>query len=94
MADLIEFTYAKLSLAAYAKFNESASPIDALVTAGFSLAQAEQFVATYQILDHQPNTGSGFSATVFQRIGSDDPPILAIRGTRSSGVRSCIMHHQ
>jgi len=81
MAELIEFTYAQLSLAAYAEFNKYA-PLEALVKAGFSLAQAEQFVATYRILDHQPNTtGSGFSATVFQRIGDENSRILAIRGT-------------
>jgi hypothetical protein len=32
-------------------------------------------------LGHQPNTGSGFSATVFERVDGVGSPILAIRGT-------------
>lgn len=48
MADLIEFTYAQLSLAAYAEFDKYASPLEALKAAGFSSDLAQQFVATYR----------------------------------------------
>lgn len=57
----------------------------------FSLSQANEFAAHWQVASHQPDTSNGFSATLFQRI--DDDPIsgyisgqyvYAIRGTMGS----------
>ncbi len=56
----------------------------------FSLSQANEFLSHWQVADHQPNTASGFSATLFQRI-DDDPVnglqagdlVLAFRGTET-----------
>jgi len=54
----------------------------------FSLSQANEFASHWQVASHQPDTASGFSATLFQRV--DDDPIsgfhvgdyvYAIRGT-------------
>lgn len=54
----------------------------------FTLAQSEAFAglrpiagqSTYSLLWHEPNTSSGFSATVFRNTGSGEVT-LAIRGT-------------
>ncbi len=59
-------------------------------TEDFQKAQANAFLSHWQVLDHQPNTASGFSGTLFQRI--DDDPIngyeagdlvFALRGTET-----------
>jgi hypothetical protein len=50
---------------------------------GFSLAQAELLTDKWEVVHHQPNTDSGFSATLFKSTdpGSPQPYVLAIRGT-------------
>lgn len=72
---------AELSLAAYALDLYQGMPLleykDALLNAGMSASQAEQFAATYTI-SHQYTDPSGFSATVFKRA---DETFFAIRGT-------------
>ena len=68
------YQQALLAEAAYANFSNVSneqSYVSALRTAGFSEAQAEEFVANWSIVSHQPNTDSGFSATLFQRITAD-----------------------
>ena len=37
----------------------------------FSATQAADFVTHWRVVDHQPETTSGFSATLFQRIDND-----------------------
>ncbi|MEW8193199.1 MAG: calcium-binding protein, partial [Candidatus Thiodiazotropha sp.] len=50
---------------------------------GFSLTQAREFTRQWEVIHHQPDTDSGFSATLFKSTdaSSDQPYVLAIRGT-------------
>ncbi|GAB0174108.1 hypothetical protein [Helicobacter trogontum] len=47
--------------------------------------QAKRFFSRYDLLIHQPNTESGFSATLFQNKESKEYT-LAIRGTEPSNI--------
>lgn len=49
----------------------------------FSQSQASEFVAHWRVIDQLPNTGSGFSATVFQNIATG-AYTFAVRGTETS----------
>ena len=49
----------------------------------FTPTQAKRFSERYDILIHQPNTESGFSATIFYDI-SQQEYIIAFRGTEST----------
>ena len=48
---------------------------------GFSKAQAEDFVTHWKVASHQPDTASGFSATLFESLDNPGTYTLAIRGT-------------
>ena len=52
---------------------------------GFSVIQSEEFTRRWRIIDHQPNTSNGFSATVFEALdefGNGTGELsLAIRGS-------------
>jgi len=50
---------------------------------GFSTSQAEEFVKHWEVVHHQPDTDSGFSATLFKSKdpNTTQPYVLAIRGT-------------
>lgn len=53
----------------------------------FTPTQAKNFFERYDLLEHQPNTNSGFSATLFKNTKADSKDseyILAIRGTEPS----------
>ncbi|WP_289686756.1 hypothetical protein [Helicobacter japonicus] len=53
----------------------------------FTPTQAKNFFERYDLLEHQPNTNSGFSATLFKDTKADSKDseyILAIRGTEPS----------
>ena len=85
MSNLIHPYYenAQLSDAAYADL--AAGMIrreyeDALIARGFSSLQAAEFANRYSIVSTFNDSGTGFSATLFQRIGTNEK-ILAIRGT-------------
>ncbi|EOI8655521.1 hypothetical protein ACMXEJ_001867 [Campylobacter jejuni] len=52
----------------------------------FSPLQAKQFFSRYDLLIHQPNTESSFSATLFQNKETKEYT-LAIRGTESKEVK-------
>jgi len=86
MANVMDeyFQGAELAVAAYANNLLMGMNITdyviALKNAGMSEVQAEQFAATYEIVEQIPNTLLGFSATVFSRDGGY---ILAIRGTEN-----------
>ncbi|MES9974291.1 MAG: hypothetical protein ABW094_08525 [Candidatus Thiodiazotropha sp.] len=58
---------------------------------GFSLTQAELFTEKWEVVHHQPDTDSGFSATLFKSTdaSSDQPYVLAIRGT--DGYRDLVI---
>ncbi|MEW8203419.1 MAG: hypothetical protein AB2764_15070 [Candidatus Thiodiazotropha endolucinida] len=58
---------------------------------GFSLTQAREFTRQWEVVHHQPDTNSGFSATLFRNTdGSmDQPYVLAIRGT--DGYRDLVI---
>ena len=74
------FNQAQLSLAAYADLSDLSNIniiIQALRDAGMSDTQARLFLGVdengnedefkgYEIIDHLPNTNSGFSATIFR----------------------------
>jgi len=75
------FDQALLTEAAYANFWDAqlsqtlTLPIDvkaALEAEGFSDVQASDFVTHWKVVDHIPDTDSGFSATVFERIDGPD----------------------
>ena len=59
------FQQAQLAEAAYADFSAPDTK-KALTDSGFSVAQATAFVAEWSVVDHIPDTSSGFSATLFQ----------------------------
>jgi len=78
------FQQAQLAEAAYADFSQARSLLAALTddqTGGtFSTAQATAFAARYQVVSQQPNTSSGFSATLFLD-KTTNKYIYAVRGT-------------
>lgn len=90
------FQQAQLAEAAYANFYDASGNLitsddgvkAALITAGFSKdpnnptqsAQATVFAARYQVISQQPNTGSGYSATLFLDTTTGQYT-YAIRGT-------------
>ncbi len=89
------FEQAQLSEAAYANFWDAqlfqplALPEDikaALLAEQFSEAQAADFVAHWKVVDHVPDLGSGFSATIFEHLDKSGNGTgqfnLAIRGSR------------
>jgi pimeloyl-ACP methyl ester carboxylesterase len=74
MAALAEASYQQLPLG---------SPLEAL-TSKMSTAQATYLSDRYTVVRQQPNTASGFSATLFQRVGSgagSGEYVFAARGT-------------
>ncbi|MCD2452583.1 putative Ig domain-containing protein [Methylicorpusculum oleiharenae] len=88
------FELAQLAEASYANFIAlNVNLKDELKNASFndmafSISQADEFALHWKVVSHQPDTDSGFSATLFQRI--DDDPVsgyqadqffYAIRGT-------------
>ncbi|HFD81385.1 MAG TPA: hypothetical protein ENK05_13485, partial [Gammaproteobacteria bacterium] len=81
---------ALLSEASYANFQNKIDPEDvktALETipdGGFSQVQAEDFVTHWKVANHQPDTASGFSATLFESLDEPGRYTLAIRGTQGA----------
>lgn len=58
----------------------------ALIAKGLSPVQADEFTTNWKVISHQPDTDSGFSATLFQRITAD--PIAGYKiGDYSYAVR-------
>ncbi|MCM8922414.1 MAG: hypothetical protein LC540_20545, partial [Candidatus Thiodiazotropha sp.] len=51
---------------------------------GFSPIQAEDFVTHWRVAHHQPNTPTGFSATVFESIDNPGEFVFAMRGTEAT----------
>ena len=87
------YEQAQLSEAAYADFWDKDSNqvvtsdsrvTDALTKLGFSETQAAEFVSKWRFVDHLPNTPTGFSATLFERIENPGELVFAIRGTEPS----------
>ena len=63
------FENAMLSEAAYADLAGVATQKalkDSLIVKDFSPTQAAKFVAQWRVVDHQPNTSTGLSATLFE----------------------------
>ena len=95
MSDLTKaYDMAALSEASYVlfdklyDFNDDKALIAALqnkndFNGGFSATQAELFVATWQVVAHQGNTDSGFSATLFKNKRTGEY-VYAARGTEPS----------
>jgi len=83
---------AQLSQAAYALLQRGMTEFDfiqALIDKGFSTTEATTFATTYEILDSQPNTSSGFSATVFRNIHTGEIT-FAVRGTEPDSISNII----
>lgn len=59
------FELAQLAEASYAEFNLFGVN-EALQKTKFSSTQATEFAAHWSVASHQANTGSGFSATLFE----------------------------
>ena len=85
------FESALLSEAAYADLAGKTTPgavEKVLIAEGFSPTQAAKFVAQWRVVDHQPNTSTGLSATLFERLDSSGNGTgeftLAVRGTEPS----------
>ncbi|MBV2090537.1 MAG: hypothetical protein KUF72_06575 [Candidatus Thiodiazotropha sp. (ex Ctena orbiculata)] len=88
----ISYEYALLSEASYTDL-EGIRDSDDLKTAlvnlnsivdedkGFSQIQAEDFVRHWRVAHHLPNTSTGFSATVFERVHNPGEFVFAMRGT-------------
>jgi Ca2+-binding RTX toxin-like protein len=90
------FDMASLAEAAYADFNDSNGGVliaeqdivNRLKAKDWSETQAKEFAKHYRVVHQQPNTASGFSATVFERLSESGAPtgeyIFAARGTEPS----------
>jgi hypothetical protein len=84
---------AELALAAYATLTPGPTNTpqrrEALVGAGLSPAQAEEFARKYpEVVTQYNDTATGFSATVFA--AADGQLHLAIRGTEASDMRDVV----
>lgn len=80
------FLQTQLAEAAYADFsNPSINPEDTLQqgNSAFSSAQAIAFVSNWEVIDHVPDTASGFSATIFRNRQSG-AYTLSVRGTSAT----------
>ncbi|MBS0182663.1 MAG: putative Ig domain-containing protein [Nitrospira sp.] len=79
----ILYEHAQLSDAAYADLTVGMSRgecEDALIARGFGSLQATEFANRYSIVSTYSDSATGFSATLFQRNGTNEK-VLAIRGT-------------
>jgi hypothetical protein len=77
---------AMVAEAAYADFSKGSSDVEvqkALVKEKFSVTQAKTFTDLWEMVHHQPDTESGFSATLSKSTdpNASQPYVLAIRGT-------------
>ena len=80
---------ALLSEAAYAEFLQSNGQLkpslrQALLDNDWSATQADEFLKQYRVVSQQPNTATGFSATLFEKLIDGVPTgqfVLANRGT-------------
>ena len=88
------FQQAQLAEAAYADLTTTIGSQSNLLTAlnvankdqyggSFTLAQATDFVAHWRVVSHQPNTTSGFSATVFESLDHPGQYEFAVRGSEN-----------
>ena len=77
------FETAQLAEASYADFPAFDNTLEALIGAGLSSTQAEDLIQHWALVpnSHQPNTSSGYSATLFQSLDNTNEYVYAIRGT-------------
>lgn len=58
---------------------------------GWAAALADEFVKHWRVVSHRPNTSSGFSATLYERLDENENPagefVLAPRGTETEDIR-------
>ena len=79
-----DFDKALLSKASYVDLENVSTPAQlttVLAQNDFSPAQAADFVTRWRVASHQPDTVSGFSATLFERVDKPGTYTLAIRGS-------------
>jgi len=84
------FDMAQLAEASYADFwddsiNQVITDPDgvktALINRKFSNTQADKFLLSWKVVHHQPNTATGFSATLFESKHNTGQYVFAARGT-------------
>ena len=81
------FMQAELAQAAYGTFQKGAITTSQLTNdkVGMTAAQAKAFTEKWEVVHHLPDTASGFSATVFERLNEEGEltgeRYLAIRGS-------------
>ena len=90
------FELAQLAEASYANFINS-NTNQALTDQNFSLAQATELVANWQVISQQPNTLGGYSGTLFKYIGNDPNSgfangeyVFSLRGTEPDYIINSI----
>ena len=74
LAELAEASYANLWDSDTSQtITNNADVILALTAKGFSESQATKFTTNWEVVagGHQPNTGSGYSGTLFRRLTDD-----------------------
>ena len=94
LAQLSEASYTLFDTSVYGDQERLKSYLQNSALEGdFSLTQATDFATHWEIVDHLPNTASGFSGTVFRRIDSDPATglvagdlVFALRGTEQVGL--------
>lgn len=75
-----------LSEASYADFDTIGAVTqtdveNALIAKDFSNTQAADFITHWRVAHHQPNTPTGFSATIFESLDNPGEYVFAMRGT-------------
>lgn len=83
------FEYAQLAQASYGSFTSFdtlsvKAKLEEVNKGNFTIKQADEFLKQYTLISHQPNTLSGFSASVFKSAPDENGVVeytLAIRGT-------------
>ena len=83
MAVLAEASYANLLLEN--DIYDELQSADFGAGQSFSATQAAEFVTNWTVVNHQPDTSTGFSATVFQSKNNGEYT-LAIRGTAQNDI--------
>jgi hypothetical protein len=90
-------TYANVQMAAEAIFPTGFifGPIlESYLTRGndrnsrFPATLAKEFASEWEIVDHRPNSGTGFSGTLFEYTGETDPIRGLVKGERVVSLRS------
>ena len=91
LADLAEASYRNFGLIPAGQILEGSALKQPLIAGSspWPEARADEFIRHWRVVAHQPNTASGFSGTVFERINPEagEPRyVVAMRGTEGNVV--------